>query len=189
MMRGRAWLQNACLIASAALAVCGAYQAIKLGRTSIVLSRILAGEYPGDGLRFDRRTLVARGQDFTGEAMSDLHEGTAVLLVYDVACSVCNENVPRWLDLVVEARRAMPGVRFFAVATRPDSAGRHAAYWAGFDNIITPLAVADTATVRRLTGVVMTPATVVVRNGRSVATHVGYLGERRRQFLLSQLSD
>jgi hypothetical protein len=152
------------------------------------LIKIVAGSFRGTGLNSKLgqpvpATLTVRAEDGTIDTI-DVSRGSAVMLVYDVRCSVCNDNMARWIDLVHEARQIAPSASIYAIPATADTAAMRVGYWAGLSRYVRVLSPLDSEVAQEIAGAPMTPMTVVIRDGVRVAAHAGYLGDRRREFLL-----
>lgn len=152
------------------------------------LARILSGSFRGSGFHAKLGQVVPGRFAVVTEGGQrdtiDLSRASAIVLVYDVRCSVCNENMPRWVDLVAEARQRARGVVIYAIPATADSAAVRAGYWDGLERTIRVVHPVDSTLARAIAGSPMTPMTVVIRDGVRVAAHAGYLGDRRREYLI-----
>ena len=112
----------------------------------------------------------------------DLRRQTAVVLLYDDHCPACKDNMPRWLDLIVELRKAHPRTPVFAVSL--DVMAKQRAYWVGLDSTVILRQLLSSTDMVNNFGTTSIPSTVVVRDGRVVAIHTGAIGKWRRAFIL-----
>lgn len=117
----------------------------------------------------------------------DLSGKSALILLYDDKCPACKDNMPRWMDLLVELRQRTPAVPVIAVSL--DSLDRQHAYWSGLTHAVQLAQPTDSSVLSRILGTSRLPSTIVVRDGRPVVYHVGAVGDWRRDFLLRTLLD
>jgi hypothetical protein len=121
-----------------------------------------------------------------GGSRLDLSGATAIVFVYRTTCRICDENMPRWLDLIADARRQSPGIPVYAVSL--DSTAADAAIpWRGLTSAVHVVMPASFDDVRRAFGSTRTPATLVLRDGAVRSIHSGVVGDWRRQYMLAQL--
>jgi hypothetical protein len=126
--------------------------------------------------------------DADGQARGEftLADKTALVFVFSTLCGACNENMPRWLDLVVELQSRSKGIPVYALSA-DTSFLEPVKYWDALGNSVELLLPADRLQALAVLGVTSTPTTIAVRNGRVVAAHVGALGDWRRRYLLEHL--
>ena len=114
-----------------------------------------------------------------------LTQGRVLVLVYSTRCTVCDNNMPRWLDLIAELRRAAPTVPVYAIDI--DLRDSSLTYWPRVDGVRV-LMPADRKAFLQTYRVPGTPATLVTHAGVVDATMLGMLGSRQRSYLVSLLS-
>lgn len=179
------------IVGFGAIAV-GLFGMTRAGAWSVRFSRMFRGEFPGMGTPLLREGVVPALAVTSGPNGVDsvrFKEGKAVILVYDARCSVCNSNAPRWLDLVVEAHQRHPDARIYGLPLTREPISENARYWRKLRHIVSTLDPVEFAGAAAVAGGTATPLTVVIKDGKKVASHIGYLGERRRRYLLQALDD
>jgi hypothetical protein len=112
--------------------------------------------------------------------------GNAIILVSDTRCSACNQNMPRWLDLLVQLKREKTAIPVFVVSL-DTSFVAFTKYWSTLKNEVTLVLPADRSVVKRTLDVRGTPTTLVLRNGQIATSFLGALSHRRRQYLINLL--
>jgi len=121
-----------------------------------------------------------------GEDTLDLASVRALVLVFDTQCRACNENFPRWLDLIVEARRHWPTLAVFGLSLDSERT-QSLQYWRGLEHVVTVVKPVEGDDLGARLSAGRVPSTVIVRNGRPEVAHFGTIGSWRRSFLLRAL--
>lgn len=174
-MSGAAWKGAAVLLAGGiALFAAQTARAVR----SYAAAPELTGRVVAEGERDFRVVFPANAAG--GALAGAAAPGRAVVFVYSPECAYSRDNVWNWIDVV----RAAPegAVRFYAVS--PKEVEGADGYWAGLARRVT-IAASDPGTLVAAFRVTSTPATVLVEDGRVVATYQGALTPAARRRVLS----
>lgn len=111
----------------------------------------------------------------------DLSGPPSVLLAFSESCSVCKQNMSRWLELILDLRRQ--GSRVYAVGrgTAADST-----FWGALAAEAELISVTDTV----MLGLFATngvPATTIISEGRVAAVFLGQIGPWRRDRIVERV--
>lgn len=116
----------------------------------------------------------------------DLAAKSALVLVFDTKCGACKENMPRWIDLILDLRQRNLGVPVYALSLDSGTV-EPLRYWEPLSRVVTVVKPLRDLDVQKFLGNYRVPATAVVRDGRVAVVHVGTIGKRRRSFILQSL--
>lgn len=149
----------------------------------------LSGNWSGDGTRATTARTKSRAAPLTqttSGARQLAFDGTALILAFDPDCSVCGDNMPRWLDVLERVRRESLDVRIYALSL--DSSHAEALrYWQLLEHQVEVLTLLQTTDAPADLQVSFTPTTLVLRDGHVVGEYLGVLGQRRINSLIDQL--
>jgi hypothetical protein len=115
----------------------------------------------------------------------DVAGRTCLILYYDSQCRFCHLNMSRWLEILAALKGSHIPVYGFAL----HYPRTQLADWRGLtDNLQLLVPTRDSALISEF-GADMTPATIVVKQGRVASTFVGVLNRRQQNAVLTLLQE
>ena len=133
----------------------------------------------------DERARIARAFPATAAdsqvTFVDLSEGDVAVLSYSADCAVCNNVIPRWLELIAALERQHVPVYVVGRA----GAAADSLLWHSLGTHVTYVAATPDA-MRHLVGMSGEPITARLSHGSLVAVYTGQIGPHRQARLVER---